>query len=437
MLRSTLCLSTVAASAAMPSRRGLPAARPFGGCGGAVVVGCRRPALLGPTRGAMAAAAAGQQVRYMSWNPTTWGRSGGAGRSSNPDVEEELPEIFANQPEEVDDYIRPEKSTFEQMEDFWDWIVSFMQPVEKQVDIMRHLRHDGLAGFDFGGWGHVFFFYGICMRLFTLVFSLYSHRNALRMNAIGTQVSEITQAQNKAKNDRTLSTAEKRVIKDGYNRMKNALYQKHGCAQWKSFFTMLSAPITMSAFISIRRLAMYETDLEMAPFLWVIDLTMPDPTYLLPAICSFMFVVNFEMNQRMQKGGRSATQMYIRWAVRGSAVVGIYFFAFQPSAMFAYWIGLSTAGLVQPILLRYQPFRDFFKFPDPPQVAKAEILSEIKGPSLYERVFASQEEKSRLEAARQEQRDVRAQKRFEKVDDYEVVFEDSPVKDKGKRGGKR
>ncbi|KPI83047.1 hypothetical protein ABL78_7933 [Leptomonas seymouri] len=372
------------------------------------------------------------QQRWISWNPRSWGRTD-IGRSSNPVLEEELPEIFANQPTEVDDYIRPDKSLFERLEDFWDWAVSFLQPVEKQVEIMRHLRHDGLMGVDLGGWGHVFFFYGLCMRLLTLIPSLYSNRNSLRMAHIGPQISEITNAQNKAKNDRTLSSAEKRVIKEGYNRMKYALCKKHHCAQWKSFLTMFTAPITMSAFLSIRRLAMYETDLEMAPFLWVKDLTMPDPTYILPAICAGMFILNFEMNQRMQRGGRSSSSMYIRWAVRASSVVGIYFFASQPSAMFAYWIGLSTMGLVQPILLRWQPFRDFFRFPDPPQAAKTQLISEIKGPSLYERIFATQEEKIRLEEERKAERAKRNATRVETVEDYEVVFDDESDKFKGKR----
>lgn len=374
--------------------------------------------------GGGAGAALRMQRRQLSWNPLKWGGGSDVGRSSNQQLEEELPEIFANQPTEVDDYIRPDKSFFERLEDFWDWAVSFLQPVEKQVEIMRSLRHNGICSFDFGGWGHVFFFYGLCMRLLTLIPSLYSHRNSLRMAHIGPQISEITNNQTKAKNDRTLSSAEKRVIKDGYNRMKYALCKKHNCSQWKSFLTMITAPVTMSAFLSIRRLAMYETDLEMAPFLWVKDLTMPDPTYALPAICAGMFLLNFEMNQRMQRGGRSSSTMYVRWAVRGASVVGIYFFAAQPSAMFAYWIGLSTAGLLQPILLRWQPFRDFFRFPEPPQAAKSNIISEIKGPSLYERLFATQEEKVRLGEQRKAERLKNSTARVETVEDYEVVFDD-------------
>lgn len=360
-------------------------------------------------------------TRHFSWNPAAWGSSD-TGRHSSTAVENDLPHIFANQPEEVDDYIRPERSVFERIEDFWDWVVSFMQPVEKQVEVMRGLRHDGILGYDLGGWGNVFFFYGICMRLLTVIPSLYGHRNALRLAQIGPQLSEITASQNKIKNDRTLSTADKRIVKEGYNRLKYALFKKHGCAQWKSFLSMMTAPITMSAFLSIRRLSTYETDLEMAPFLWVGDLTMPDPTYVLPTICAGMFILNFELNQRMQKGGRSSFSMYIRWAVRGGSVVGVYFFASQPSAMFAYWIGLSVAGLLQPTLLRWQPFRDYFGFPDPPQAARASIISNVKRRSLYEYIFSSKEERAKMNEGHKARHDALRVSRFENVNDYDLVL---------------
>ncbi|RNC47888.1 preprotein translocase subunit YidC [Trypanosoma cruzi] len=96
-------------------------------------------------------------VRCISWNPANWVGNSPVGRESHRQIEDELPDVFAQQPQEVDDFIRPEKSVFERLEDFWDWIVSFMQPVEKQLEVMRSLRHSGFLGFDFGTWGNVFF----------------------------------------------------------------------------------------------------------------------------------------------------------------------------------------------------------------------------------------------------------------------------------------
>lgn len=398
------------------------------------------------TSGAVSASFLLAQKRSVSWgtvvNPTKWfggDKQGGQSkigldsdrpsRATSSTLEDELPEIFANQPQEVEDYIRPDKSWFEKLEDVWEYLASFFQPVEKQVEIMRSLRHDGLFGLvDFGGWGAVFVFYGFLLRAITLIPSLYSNRNALRMGQIGTQLGEITNSQNRIKNDKTLSSAEKRIAKEGLVRMKSALCKKHGCAQWKSFIQGVTAPLTLSAFMSVRRLSVYETDLEQSTFLWVTDLTLPDPTYVLPAICASMFVMNFELNQRMQRGGRSSTGMYLRWAVRCGACVFVFFFSQQPSAMFAYWIGLSLAGVLQPMVLRNQKFRDFFHFPDPPHLVKDSILrSEIKGPSLMQRIFASKEERENQKKATDEALKKLKEKKFEKIDSYEVVFDDEPV----------
>lgn len=319
-------------------------------------------------------------VRYFSLNPATWGRRD-IGRSSNPHLEDELPDIFSSQPSEVDDYVRPDKSFFESLEDKWDWLLGFFQPIDKQMEILRGLHTDGFLGIDFYGWGGVLLFYGACLRLLTLFPSLYSHRNSLRMGAIGTQLSEISSLQNRAKSDRTLSTAEKRVIKNGYNRMKHALYTREGCNQWKSFGGAITAPVTATAFLAIRRLSLYETDLNGASFLWVSDLTRADPTFALPVICATIFLCNFELNQRMQRGGRSSGNLYIRWGTRCAASVGVYIFSSQPAALFTYWIGLSCVGILQPVLLRWQPFRTFFRFPAPPQAARGGIVGARSGAS--------------------------------------------------------
>lgn len=357
------------------------------------------------------------QSRSFSWNPLKWGRTD-VGRSSK--IEEDLPDIFSSQPSEVEDYINPEKSLFERIEDWWDWVLRFMQPIEKQMEILRDMQHSSIFGF--GGWGQVLFLYGVFLRLFTLFFSLYSHRNSLRMGRIGAQLSEITNSQNKAKNDRTLSTAEKRIIKEGYNRMKHTLYQKEECAQWKSFGAVVTAPVTASAFLSIRRLTLYETDLSGSSFLWINDLAVADATLGLPVMCAGLFLFNFELNQRMQRGGRSAGSLYIRWGTRVGAVGAVYFFSSQPAALFVYWIGLSCCGLLQPLLLRWKGFRVFFRFPDPPLAGKLNTAdfsgarAAMTKPSLLNRL--SGKKKSSPPGIAEHQA-----RKFERIDDYEVAFD--------------
>ena len=377
-----------------------------------------------------------QQQRQISVsgiiNPLNWFSSpdGSSARATNPNLEEELPEVFANQPEEIDDYIRPDKSIFETMEDWWDWGLAFMQPVELQISAMKSLRHDGLFNiFEFTSWGQVFVFYGMLMRLLSLIPALYSHRNVLRMNHIGTPLAEINNNLKKIKGDKTLSAKERKIVKDGHNRMKSALYKKHKCTGYGSFVQSITAPLMMTCFMGIRRMTMYDTEMEKAQFMWVTDLSMPDPTYALPAVCAGMFLMNFELNQRMQRGTRSAVSMYMKWGMRFGACCFVYFMGSQPSAMFAYWIGLSTAGMLQPLLLRNQKFRSFFQFPDPPQAAKGELFkTDLATPTLMQRLFSTKEQKKEMEKEMRQAREEAKKPTFEKIDDFDVVFDDDKKK---------
>lgn len=358
------------------------------------------------------------QRRSFQWNvfnPENWSTST---RHTNPEVEKELPEVFASQPADVDDYIRPEKTFFESVEDWWDYVISFMQPVEKQIDCMRAVQEAGLFGFDLG-WGGTFMLWGVAMRIITLIPQLYAHRNSLRLGRIGPQLSEISGLQKRIKGDKTISTPEKRVIKEGYTRMKKALYKKHNCSQARSAVQGLASPFMVTAFLAVRRLATYDATLETEKFWWVTDLTMPDPTWMLPIACSSLFLLNFELNQLMNRGGRSVNGMYMRWAVRGGMVVSCYFFQSQPSAMFCYWIGMSTAGLLQPMLLRWQWFRNTFDFPDPPPATRAAAQNTPWSRLMVK--LGRAREVSREQQASEEKAD--AIRAMQRIQEFDVIFD--------------
>lgn len=368
-----------------------------------------------------------EKKRLISWNPLKWGRLD-VGRSSDNVVtaEETFPDIFSQEPAEVEDYVSPEKSSFERLEDLWDWLLSFLQPIEKQITILRDMHESGFLCFH--NWGCVLLVYGMIIRFLTLIPSLYSHRNSLRMGRIGPQLSELSNAQNKAKNDRTLSTAEKRALKEGYNRMKHALYTREQCAQWKSFGAAITTPVTASAFLAIRRLSLYENDLGNVPFLWANDLSLADPTCALPLICAGLFLFNFELNQKMQKGGRSSGTLFIRWGTRVGAVVGAYCLSSQPAALFSYWIGLSCVGMLQPFFLRWYYFRKLFKFPDPPDAAKVNIVdlsrkrSSRTGKSLKKGPNAVQNFEKLTDMGEKGETSIGGMP-YERIEDYDVVFD--------------
>lgn len=340
---------------------------------------------------------------------------------SEEELREELPTVF-EQPQEVDDYIRPDKTFFERLEDWWDWIITFLSPVDKQLDWMRTLHHE----YDLS-WAVIFVLWGAMMRLFSLTPMLYANRNSLRMTRCQAQVSEITNKINALKQDKSISTPERRVLTDGYKRMEKAIYKKHKCSKYGSFCVGLTSPFMVTAFMAIRRLAAYEDDLESAKFLWITDLTMPDPTFILPLCCATLFLLNFEMNQNLNRGGRSAMGLYARWGVRVGCLIFAYWFQVQPACLFTYWIGMSLAGMLQPLLLRYQPFRDYWGFPDPPKSAQmaAEVGTNPLSALLAKIMPPAKDEEA---AAKVAQRVQQRGHHFDSLDDYELYDGDEAVK---------
>ena len=392
---------------------------------------CGTSALFAAARGGAAMgggagiATLSQRRGAASWDYVTnaWSGRSGVGRktSSEEQLREELPEVF-ERPVEVEDYIRPDKTYFEQLEDLWDWAISFASPVDKQVSWMRSLHVDwGIE------WGIVFMLWGTGVRLISLIPLLYSHRNTLRMARCSKQTSEITQNIKRIKNDKNLTTPERRVMTDGYKRMEKAIYKKYDCHKWGSMAAGASSPLLVTAFMAIRRLAAYEDDLESASFLWITDLTMPDPSMALPLICTVLFISNFEMNQRLNRGGRSAVGMYLRWGIRVGALGFTYYFSSQPACLFAYWIGMSTAGMLQPFLLRNDAFRRAFNFPERAKTAEAhDEQSPLKW--MITRITNRQLTETAEEVeARRKAEEKRTKPKFETIDDQELILDDEPA----------
>eukprot|EP00759_Apiculatamorpha_spiralis_P055264 PhF_6_TR7348/c0_g1_i1/m.11045/K03217/yidC, spoIIIJ, OXA1, ccfA; YidC/Oxa1 family membrane protein insertase len=287
---------------------------------------------------------------------------------------DQLPEVFREEPVEVQDYIAPEKTTFEYLEDTWDWLIGFLAPIQKQQDWLTAFHEMGYS------WGLIFFGWGVFVRMVSLWPNLYANRNTLRLARIQPQLQIINDKLNKAKNDRKMPHAERKIIQDGLKRQRKQLYAKHKCSQIKSMTQLVAAPLLVTAFMAIRNLILYDKSLETAGFLWISDLTMPDPYTLLPLLCMGLFFMNFELNQQLGRGARASSALYMRWGMRVGSVLFLYWTYQQPAAIFLYWLGLSLCGCLQPILLRWQPFREKFNFPehsDSVKVNKSDFLFKV------------------------------------------------------------
>lgn len=77
------------------------------------------------------------------------------------------------------------------------------------------------------------------------------------------------------------------------------VYAEYGVKTWKSFVPMLQLPIGFAIFRSSRGM----TDLPVPGLLnesvaWLTDLTIPDPTYIIPALCSGLLYLTMKVSWR-------------------------------------------------------------------------------------------------------------------------------------------
>ncbi|KNH04252.1 hypothetical protein XU18_4462 [Perkinsela sp. CCAP 1560/4] len=263
-----------------------------------------------------------------------------------------------SQHEYIQNEIPYSRSRWEIISSYGDSFSEIFSPTNSLMNFLRYLE-----GTNAIGWGTTFFLLGMLLRLLSLIPGLYVNRNAMRLAKISPELSLISQKIRTARQNNKLNTEDKRVILASFKRQKNQLFAKHNCSMQRNFAQVLMIPFFSCALMAIQRITCNEESVEMARYLWIHDLTMPDPYFILPLACSLLFLLNIELNSSLNRGSRSATAIGFLWFTRFGCLIGLYFCHTQPAAYFIYWLGLSTAGIVQPILLRMESFRKYFKFP--------------------------------------------------------------------------
>jgi len=111
---------------------------------------------------------------------------------------------------------------------------------------------------------------------------------------------------------------------------------------------------------------------------WIGDLTMADPTFVLPAIAFVGFQAQMTVMQWEQAvPDKSIWQAHVPNLLRVLMIVTTPVFAFLPSGVFVYFIGTAAWGILQGLLLRITAIRVLLKVP--PKVSSA-----VKAPLILE-----------------------------------------------------
>jgi hypothetical protein len=118
------------------------------------------------------------------------------------------------------------------------------------------------------------------------------------------------------------------------------VYAKHGVNPFKGFIApLVQAPLFISFFYGLRKMADYYPSINNGGALWFTDLTVADPTMILPIISLGSMLVTIELSGS-EMGEQAQAQMF----KNGFRLLIFCSFPFVyqfPSALFVYWVRLA------------------------------------------------------------------------------------------------
>ncbi|KAJ3014330.1 UNVERIFIED_CONTAM: Mitochondrial inner membrane protein oxa1l [Siphonaria sp. JEL0065] len=123
-------------------------------------------------------------------------------------------------------------------------------------------------------------------------------------------------------------------------------------------------PVFISMFFGLRGMAELPVPgFTTGGFLWFNDLSMMDPTYILPVVANGTMLVVMEYGMEMQQSGNPAQAAMMKKVFRFMLIGSMFFMAQMPAAVFVYWVTSNFLTLIQFFALKNVALREFLNIP--------------------------------------------------------------------------
>ncbi|KAL3943984.1 MAG: hypothetical protein SGBAC_001937 [Bacillariaceae sp.] len=148
----------------------------------------------------------------------------------------------------------------------------------------------------------------------------------------------------------TPSQAEQKAFAD---QMKG-LFNRYEVKPFAAFAApLLQAPLFIGMFFGMKKMPdIFADQMSTGGILWFTDLTVPDPTYVLPLICGVSFLTTIEAGKDQMIDSNPQYGPVMVNAFRAMAVVMVPVITTFPAAMLCYWVPNNFFTLVQSVTLR-------------------------------------------------------------------------------------
>ena len=203
----------------------------------------------------------------------------------------------------------------------------------------------------------------LVMRLVSVPLTVMQQKNAARMHLAKPEIEAINKlAQTHSGDKEALERYQGEIWK---------IWQKYDCNPVKMFAPLVvQAPVFISFFIAIQRMSVgVPSFTHGGGQAWFTDLSVADPTYVLPLISSLTFLASVETNP--PSGADPNAQPGMKWGMRGLAAVMIPLTCSFPQGVFVYWVTTNLFSFGQAQLLRIPVLKKLAGIPDVPVVTTA------------------------------------------------------------------
>lgn len=224
-------------------------------------------------------------------------------------------------------------------------------------------------------------------RAFLFPFFVYAQRNTSRM---AHATPEMKQIQEKIDHLKKRGNVDPEIIQMEGQKIANLL-ARYDCNPLKSLVApLVSMPIFMSMFFGLRKAPEFFSDTYLIDggVFWFMDLSVPDPYYVLPVMSSLTLLAMLEFGQNSMTLTQTETERK-RWLYifRGLSVIMIPLTAWFPSAVLTYWVTNNTASASQTLMFQSPSVRKALGIWDPPKQAVLPPKKKKKGDDESEGVY--------------------------------------------------
>ena len=198
----------------------------------------------------------------------------------------------------------------------------------------------------------------IVMRTLQLPFTVMQMRNTARMQLARPEMERLQERAKEMQVQNDPEAAQRHLSE------VTAIWKKYDCHPVKSLAPLLvSAPVFISFYFAISRMADGIGSFKDGGTLWFTDLSASDPTMVMPLLTSALFLASVELGavEGMNNNQQGVT---MKWALRGLAVALVPMTWNFTQGVFCYWITSNTYSLFQAALFKSTMMKRIAGIPD-------------------------------------------------------------------------